>query len=1015
MTNETRMVSVTTKGGPDSLATLTPSERIAALLSLDDLDFIDKCYIFALRRPADSSGRAFHLRRLRSGVAKEIIVHDMATSDEAKACKSVSTDVLALLRQMADAAQSELKSSPTPEASRSVVTKAEAQSAPPSREAGTKRPSPVANLRKLVQGMLGSKAQHKPFDTLWIDLTTSMEWAGGVVDIIRAELELARGLKKIDPGVRFSMQIENGFVEIPENELKWLLEANNVAEAYLAFFGRVKTQKSAPKSINVTVPAGDQFFHPYRDGDLIVSFGWMDSKKEHYFSKLKTRSPKVKLCYLIYDIVRLLEATRHFYPQDGREKFNLYIRWISHNADFLLFGGETAKRDTEKLQAAEGWPQLPGRAVKFGSDIAKSPDPTQISSLLAEVGVSGPFILAVGSIEPRNNHDSLYRAYLMAMENLGGATPQLVMCGDQMWRVDDLVDRISRDPRIKGKVILATPTDAQLAALYTACRFTLLPSVYEGWSLALPAILGHGKFCLTCDTPPLREIAGDLVEYVAPFDIRGWADQIIRFASDDALLAAKERQITAYWPQFLWSDTADMVYSALSNFEPATPSRSLAPADASDKPTIWMDMTVTFLQWGGGVNGIVRAELTIAYYLKKIDPNTHYFAYENGCFFEIPSNHLDWLFDADDLATAYDRFHEYFKAEESAGTCYRSPFVLSGHSALNEAYLQAFPENSIVFFAAIDWGGNGNLSRVREVFELIPPGRPIMTSQLVYDFTPILFPQLHMEATCFGYTPFLNYISNHFDHIVYGGRTAQRDGLAYQRENDLKSPASDFLEFGSDLDLQGSQVAAANDDDMTLHELGVVGDFIMTVGTIEPRKNHETLYKAYLRILERNALDRPLQIVFVGKKGWKSDDFLETLNEDNRVAGKILHLSPNDAELAALYRNCKFTLLPSFYEGWSLTLPESLSYGKFCLVSDSDPLRETGGDLVEYIHPLDTFRWAERIEHYANHPEEVAAWERRIAEGWRPTTWRQSTERLVEILHAAFETFKATQTRQANN
>jgi glycosyltransferase involved in cell wall biosynthesis len=272
-----------------------------------------------------------------------------------------------------------------------------------------------------------------------------------------------------------------------------------------------------------------------------------------------------------------------------------------------------------------------------------------------------------------------------------------------------------------------------------------------------------------------------------------------------------------------------------------------------------------------------------------------------------------------------------------------------------------------------------------------------------------------MEATCSGYTPFLDFVSNHFDHIVYGGRTAQRDGLAYQREKGLRSPPSDFLEFGSDLDLKGRPILPSNNDDELIENLGVVGDFIMTVGTIEPRKNHEVLYKAYLRILERNALNVPLQIVFVGKKGWKSDDFLETLTGDARVAGKILQLSPNDAELAALYRKCKFTLLPSFYEGWSLTLPESLSYGKFCLVSDSDPLRETGGDLVEYIHPLDTFRWAERIEHYANHPEEVAKWERRIAEGWRPTSWRESAERLVEMLNGVFETFKASRTEQAKN
>jgi glycosyltransferase involved in cell wall biosynthesis len=179
----------------------------------------------------------------------------------------------------------------------------------------------------------------------------------------------------------------------------------------------------------------------------------------------------------------------------------------------------------------------------------------------------------------------------------------------------------------------------------------------------------------------------------------------------------------------------------------------------------------------------------------------------------------------------------------------------------------------------------------------------------------------------------------------------------------------------------------------------------MTVGTFEPRKNHEMLYKAFLRILDEKMVKEPLQMVFVGKPGWKTDDFRQILAGDTRVKGKILIINPSDTELHALYRQCRFTLLASFYEGWSLTLPESLSYGKFCLVSDVDPLRETGRDLVEYIHPLDTYRWADRIAHYANNPAEVLVWEEKIREGWHPTSWSQSTARLIEILHDAHGEF----------
>jgi len=100
-----------------------------------------------------------------------------------------------------------------------------------------------------------------------------------------------------------------------------------------------------------------------------------------------------------------------------------------------------------------------------------------------------------------------------------------------------------------------------------------------------------------------------------------------------------------------------------------------------------------------------------------------------------------------------------------------------------------------------------------------------------------------------------------------------------------------------------------------------------------------------------------------------------------------------------LYEHAAFTVLPSLYEGWSLTLPESLSYGKLCLAADVPPLREVGRDLAEYLDPFDPVAWASRVLHYTRHTDDLRAREQLIRARWTPSTWHDSAMLVSAALH----------------
>ena len=248
------------------------------------------------------------------------------------------------------------------------------------------------------------------------------------------------------------------------------------------------------------------------------------------------------------------------------------------------------------------------------------------------------------------------------------------------------------------------------------------------------------------------------------------------------------------------------------------------------------------------------------------------------------------------------------------------------------------------------------------------------------------------------------------DFIFYGGETARHDGIAYQEEHKLPVPPSCAIRFGSDIRREDEKDERTEEEKADrVKEIfkyyGIKGPYILAVGTIEMRKNYETLYRAYLRMLE-NYEDVP-QLVIAGHPGWKMQNVVETMDRDERIRGKIIRFSPSDEELDVLYKNCEFTVLASLYEGWSLTLPESYWYGKFCLCCDTPALKETAGDLAEYIHGWDEKKWAERMEYYHTHSEELKKREVAIAEHWHPISWEECAgavlKKLEELAQKAAE------------
>lgn len=135
----------------------------------------------------------------------------------------------------------------------------------------------------------------------------------------------------------------------------------------------------------------------------------------------------------------------------------------------------------------------------------------------------------------------------------------------------------------------------------------------------------------------------------------------------------------------------------------------------------------------------------------------------------------------------------------------------------------------------------------------------------------------------------------------------------------------------------------------------IYGDYMLTVGNLEPRKNFTTLAAAYAALPK--ALREKYSLVIVGADSWNSEDIMKTLVEYKEAGLKILLRlrTVTDSDMPALYSGASLFVFPSLYEGFGIPPLEAMACGAPVLSTNNSALPEAIGTAARIItNPLDT-------------------------------------------------------------
>jgi glycosyltransferase involved in cell wall biosynthesis len=257
--------------------------------------------------------------------------------------------------------------------------------------------------------------------------------------------------------------------------------------------------RHAGSSVEPIAPPGeaDTLFSP---GDL-----WWQRKYAARLSGLKARTG-VGLVQMIHDLY-LLDRPEWTPAADVRV-FADQLKGIAPVVDRWLVNSHFMKDRLERYLGDHLLPARPITIMPMGWDSFRA------SGAASRAPVDGPYILFVGTVEPRKNLSALLDAMVALRAALGDRVPRLVVVGGPGWKAGEVPARLARASLGRELIWLKNVSDGDLATLYRGARFTVMPSRGEGWGLAVQESIAQGVPCIASSAGATREAGLDLATYV---------------------------------------------------------------------------------------------------------------------------------------------------------------------------------------------------------------------------------------------------------------------------------------------------------------------------------------------------------------------------------------------------------------------------------------------------------------------------------------------------------------------
>ncbi len=260
---------------------------------------------------------------------------------------------------------------------------------------------------------------------------------------------------------------------------------------------------------------------------------------------------------IVYDLAPI--AVPESVPRNVAESCQAYNRFLASNAARFIAISEFTKQafvDFSKISPERVTVVPPGIDPIFTRPI----EPHDMARVRAHYGLSEPYLLCVGTLQPRKNLLRLIEAYAH-LRKAGEHLPQLILAGTDRWvEMEDFrrkleQERLAHDIRFTGYV-----GRNDMPALYAMSTLFIYPSYYEGYGMPVAEAMASGAAVACANATSLPEVAGEAAAYFDPKSTDDMAETLHGvIANGDRLRDLREQAVERATSFLSWDDVAQRI------------------------------------------------------------------------------------------------------------------------------------------------------------------------------------------------------------------------------------------------------------------------------------------------------------------------------------------------------------------------------------------------------------------------------------------------------------------------